>query len=222
MYGGSIAVILINTPGAPAAIATTFDGYPMAATGSAIGGMPGTLALRFFAPLLAMVPLQFGSPEYFWLGVLGPTIIASLSPGSLAKGLFGGLFGILISTVGLSLSNVQPNMVVPGGQAPVVGNNPVAIAVPIHADFPFALDIALSQVAAGKLLLAAKKGEKIPLDWAADREGRPTDDPQKGFDGYLLPMGGFRPALQLNSRGPKYWTTRITAIRKRDLRIHPL
>jgi len=116
MYGGSIAAILINTPGAPAAIATTFDGYPMAsqgraeealaasATGSAIGGLLGTLVLLFFAPLLAMVSLQFGSPEYFWLGVLGLTIIASLSPASLAKGLFGGLFGILISTIGLSPS----------------------------------------------------------------------------------------------------------------------
>ena len=116
MYGGSIAAILINTPGAPAAIATTFDGYPMAAqgraeealaasaTGSAIGGLLGTFALLFFAPLLAMVSLKFGSPEYFWLGILGLTIIASLSPGSLAKGLFGGLFGILISTIGLSPS----------------------------------------------------------------------------------------------------------------------
>ena len=116
MYGGSIAAILINTPGAPAAIATTFDGYPMAcqgraeealaasATGSAIGGLLGTFVLLFFAPLLAMVSLKFGSPEYFWLGILGLTIIASLSPGSLAKGLFGGLFGILISTIGLSPS----------------------------------------------------------------------------------------------------------------------
>jgi len=94
--------------------------------------------------------------------------------------------------IGLSLSNVQPNMVVPGGRAPVVGNNPFAVAVPMESDFPFVLDIALSQVAAGKLLLAAKKGEKIPLDWAADRDGRPTDDPEKGFAGYLLPVGGYK------------------------------
>jgi len=94
--------------------------------------------------------------------------------------------------IGLALSNVQPNMVVPGGSAPIVGNNPFAIAVPTQRDSPFLLDIALSQVAGGKLLLSAKKGEKIPLDWAADQEGRPTDDPEKGFAGYLLPMGGIK------------------------------
>jgi putative tricarboxylic transport membrane protein len=116
MYGGSIAAILINTPGVPASIATTFDGYPMAvkgqgeealaasATGSGIGGLLGTIVLLFFAPLLAAVSLQFGPPEYFWLGILGLTIIAGLSAGSLPKGLFGGLFGVLISTIGLSPS----------------------------------------------------------------------------------------------------------------------
>jgi putative tricarboxylic transport membrane protein len=116
MYGGSIAAILINTPGAPAAIATTFDGYPMAqkgqaeealassATGSAIGGLLGTLVLLLFSPLLAAISLKFGPPEYFWLGILGLTIIASLSANSLAKGLLGGLFGVLISTIGLSPS----------------------------------------------------------------------------------------------------------------------
>ena len=116
MYGGSIAAILINTPGAPAAIATTFDGYPMArkgqaeealsaaATGSGIGGLLGTVALLFFAPALAIVSLKFGPPEYFWLGILGLTIIASLSAKSLYKGMLGGLFGVLLSTIGLSPS----------------------------------------------------------------------------------------------------------------------
>ncbi|MFH2129525.1 MAG: tripartite tricarboxylate transporter permease [bacterium] len=116
MYGGSISAILINTPGAPAAIATTFDGYPMAVqgkaeealaasvTGSFIGGVIGTICLLFFSPILAAISLKFGPPEYFWLGVLGLTIIASLSAKSLAKGLLGGLFGVLLSTVGLSPS----------------------------------------------------------------------------------------------------------------------
>ena len=116
MYGGSIAAILINTPGAPAAIATTFDGYPMAqkgkaeealassATGSAVGGLLGTVVLLLFSPMLAAISLKFGPPEYFWLGILGLTIIASLSANSLAKGLLGGLFGVLISTIGLSPS----------------------------------------------------------------------------------------------------------------------
>jgi putative tricarboxylic transport membrane protein len=116
MYGGSISAILINTPGAPASIATTFDGHPMAqkgqaeealaasATGSGVGGILGTVVLLLFSPVLAAVSLKFGPPEYFWLGVLGLTIIAGLSAKSLPKGLMGGLFGVLISTIGLSPS----------------------------------------------------------------------------------------------------------------------
>lgn len=94
--------------------------------------------------------------------------------------------------VGIAMTNVVPNMVVPGGSRPIVGNNPLAISVPTFGDFPFTLDISLSAVAGGKLLLASKKGEKIPLDWATDKDGRPTDDPDKGFAGFLLPVGGHK------------------------------
>jgi L-2-hydroxycarboxylate dehydrogenase (NAD+) len=94
--------------------------------------------------------------------------------------------------VGIALTNVVPNVVAPGGSRPVVGNNPLSIAVPTYSEFPFVLDISLSAVAGGKLLLASKKGEKIPLDWATDREGRPTDDPDEAFAGFLLPMGGYK------------------------------
>lgn len=94
--------------------------------------------------------------------------------------------------VGIALTNVVPNVVAPGGSRPVVGNNPLSIAVPTYGEFPFVLDISLSAVAGGKLLLASKKGAKIPLDWATDKEGRPTDDPDEAFAGFLLPMGGYK------------------------------
>jgi LDH2 family malate/lactate/ureidoglycolate dehydrogenase len=94
--------------------------------------------------------------------------------------------------VGLAMTNVIPNMVMPGCSKPVVGNNPIAIAAPTFQEFPFVLDVSLSTVAGGKLLMASKKKEKIPLNWATDREGRPTDDPDKGFAGFLLPMGGHK------------------------------
>jgi L-2-hydroxycarboxylate dehydrogenase (NAD+) len=94
--------------------------------------------------------------------------------------------------VGIAMTNVVPNVVAPGGRGPITGNNPLAIAVPTYADFPFVLDMSLSAVAGGKLLLASQKGEKIPLDWATDRDGRPTDDPDKAFAGFLLPMGSFK------------------------------
>ena len=79
-----------------------------------------------------------------------------------------------------------------GGSRPITGNNPIAAAVPTFGQFPFVLDISLSAVAGGKLLVAAKNGEKIPVGWATDRDGRPTTDPQAGFDGFLLPLGGHK------------------------------
>lgn len=94
--------------------------------------------------------------------------------------------------IGIGMTNVVPNVVAPGGAKPIVGNNPLAISVPTFGDFPFTLDISLSAVAGGKLLLAAKKGEKIPLDWATDKNGKPTDDPEEGFAGFLLPAAGHK------------------------------
>ncbi len=114
MYGGCISAILVNTPGTPASIATTFDGYPLtkkgkaehalvtAAFSSGVGGVFGALVLLFLSPPLAKAALKFGPPEYFWLAVFGLTIIATLSTGSMLKGLMGGAFGLLLSTVGIS------------------------------------------------------------------------------------------------------------------------
>ena len=94
--------------------------------------------------------------------------------------------------IGIAMSNVAPNMVAPGGSKPITGNNPIAVAVPTFAEFPFVFDISLSAVSGGKILVAAKNGEEIPLGWATDREGHPTTDPNIGFKGFLLPMGGHK------------------------------
>jgi putative tricarboxylic transport membrane protein len=114
IYGGAYAAILLNTPGTPSAIATTFDGYPMAKQGkgdlaltlaclaSVIGGVVGALCLLMLAPALATVALRFGPIEYFWLAILGLTLIASLSEGSTIKGLIGGCAGLLLAMVGVA------------------------------------------------------------------------------------------------------------------------
>jgi putative tricarboxylic transport membrane protein len=114
IYGGSFSAILINTPGTPSAIATTFDGFPMAQKGEAyraiitatissvFGGVVGVAFLIFLAPPLARASLTFGPPEYFWLAAFGLTIIAAVSPRSTLKGLIGGGIGLLISTVGIA------------------------------------------------------------------------------------------------------------------------
>jgi L-2-hydroxycarboxylate dehydrogenase (NAD+) len=94
--------------------------------------------------------------------------------------------------IGIVMTNVVPNVVAPGGSKPITGNNPLAIAIPTFGEFPFVLDISMSNVSGGKLLLASKKGEKIPFDWATDADGRPTDDPDTGFKGFLLPTGAYK------------------------------
>ena len=112
IYGGAYSAILVNTPGTPSAIATTFDGFPMArrgdgnlavtlaTLGSVVGGVIGALFLLFLSPPLSGVALAFGPPEYFWLAVLGLTLISALSVGNLLKGLIGACFGLFLATMG--------------------------------------------------------------------------------------------------------------------------
>lgn len=120
MYGGSIAAILINTPGTPAAAATTFDGYPMsrkgkavealstAASASAFGGFLTTVILLLITPLLITLVLAFGTPEYFLLALFGLALITVISRGSIVKGIIAGSFGLLLSTIGTSSLRAQP------------------------------------------------------------------------------------------------------------------
>ena len=112
--GGAISAILINIPGAPANIATLLDGHPMAQQGksqtalyicfisSLIGGLFGMLIMILFTPPLAKIALKFGPSEMFWIAIFGISVMAGLSSGSIAKGLIGGMFGLLISTIGYS------------------------------------------------------------------------------------------------------------------------
>ncbi|MBK6981599.1 MAG: tripartite tricarboxylate transporter permease [Betaproteobacteria bacterium] len=114
IYGGAYSAVLLNTPGTPSAIATTFDGYPMAKRGdgdlaitlaclaSVIGGLVGAAFLLLLAPPLARFALEFGPVEYFWLAIFGLTLIASLSEGSLLRGMIGGCVGLLLGTIGVA------------------------------------------------------------------------------------------------------------------------
>lgn len=79
-----------------------------------------------------------------------------------------------------------------GGIEPRLGTNPIAVSVPTGERTPLSVDIATSVVARGHLLLAATKGEPIPVGWAQDRLGRPTTDAAEGLAGTVLPMGGHK------------------------------
>lgn len=91
--------------------------------------------------------------------------------------------------VGLAFGNAPAAMPVAGGKRPLLGTNPIAVAFPRRDADPLIIDLSLSEVARGKLMVAAKAGRQIPLGWALDVDGNPTTDPQAGMDGSMLPMG---------------------------------
>ena len=113
VFGGSISAVLLNIPGTPGSIATTFDGYTMAQNGeagrslglvcvsSSLGGLVGMIFLIFFAPMVARVALKFNSVEYMLLAVLGLSLIAYISGKSILKGFIAATIGLLMATVGM-------------------------------------------------------------------------------------------------------------------------
>lgn len=113
VYGGSRTAILLNIPGAPSAIATALDGYPLAKKGQAgeaiglstvmsfVGGFIGIGVLAVAAPFVSEFALTFQPRDYMLLAILGILLVGSLSGESLLKGVFAGALGLLIGAVGL-------------------------------------------------------------------------------------------------------------------------
>ena len=99
--------------------------------------------------------------------------------------------------VGLGFANSPAAMPAAGGKHAIFGTNPVAAVfprrvvagAPVGACDPLMIDLSLSEVARGKLMVAAKAGQPIPLGWALDADGQPTTDPQAGMAGSMLPLG---------------------------------
>jgi LDH2 family malate/lactate/ureidoglycolate dehydrogenase len=92
--------------------------------------------------------------------------------------------------VGIVMCNTRPLMPAPGGAERVVGNNPLAIAIPTAGAAPLVLDMATSEAAMGKIRMAAKAKEPIPSSWAVKADGSPTTDPEEAIKGMLLPSAG--------------------------------
>lgn len=76
-----------------------------------------------------------------------------------------------------------------GGNKPIFGTNPIAFGAPRATGTPMVIDMSLSKVARGKIMVAAQKGETIPEGWALDKAGRPTTNAKAALDGAMLPMG---------------------------------
>ena len=98
-----------------------------------------------------------------------------------------GMIGIMTADSGRTAKAVAPF----GGREARLGTNPICIAMPSNLEAPFFVDIATSAAAAGKLKVAASRGEAVPAGWLIDREGRATTDPRTlAAGGAILPLGG--------------------------------
>jgi len=119
-YGGSVTAVMINTPGTPSAVVTSFDGYPLTRKGEAgkalgislvssvAGGFIGIFILVLFSAPLARFALKFWPAEYFALAILGLSTIASLGGGRWLESFIAVLLGLLLNTIGLDpLSGVS-------------------------------------------------------------------------------------------------------------------
>ena len=91
--------------------------------------------------------------------------------------------------VGLAFANSPAAMPAAGGRHPIFGTNPLAAAFPRRGRDALLVDLSLSEVARGKLMLAAKEGRSIPPGWALDKDGQPTTDPKAGLEGSMLAIG---------------------------------
>lgn len=91
--------------------------------------------------------------------------------------------------VGLGFANSPAAMPAPGGRHPVFGTNPIAALFPRRSGEHLMIDFSLSEVARGKVMVAAKEGRSIPLGWALDSQGEPTTDAKAALQGSMLPIG---------------------------------
>lgn len=94
--------------------------------------------------------------------------------------------------IGITMTNTSPCIAPFGGIEKLFGTNPLTIAIPANEHYPIILDMATSKVAYGQIERRAIENQKIPLDWAIDEKGNPTDDPVEALKGSLLHFGSYK------------------------------
>ncbi len=97
--------------------------------------------------------------------------------------------------VGLAFGNSPAAMPAWGGKRALFGTNPVAAVFPRRAAPPITVDLSLSAIARGKIMVAAREGKPIPEGWAVDSRGQPTTDARAALEGSMLPAGGAKGAM---------------------------
>jgi putative tricarboxylic transport membrane protein len=179
VYGGSRSAILLNVPGAPAAIASALDGYPLAKMGEAgraiglttlmgvVGGFIGILCLAAGAPALSKLSLLFAPRDYMMLAIWGLLLVGSLSGESLAKGVFAGALGILVAMVGLDPMTAEPRFTF-GSLALSAGAPYVAAMIGL-----FGVSEVLVQIHELHLPVIKQKVSKLLPSWSLVRKHLP-------------------------------------------------
>ncbi len=144
MYGGAVSSIMLGIPGASTAVATTFDGRPLAlqghadkaliaaATASFVGGTISVVLFTFFAPPLAHIALVFGAPEEFALMMLAFATFVGLGGDDIAKTIFSICIGLVLSAVGLDIMSGEPRLIFGGITGFYRGINFLVLAIGIY------------------------------------------------------------------------------------------
>lgn len=94
--------------------------------------------------------------------------------------------------IGIVMTNASPAIAPFGTKIPLLGTNPLTVAVPANQSKPIVLDMSMSTVARGKIRMAALQNKEMPLDWGLDKDGNPTSDPNEALLGSLVPIGGVK------------------------------
>ena len=206
MYGGAISSIMLGIPGASTAVATTFDGRPLAlkgmadkalvaaATASFVGGTISVVLFTLFALPLAEVALAFGPPEIFALMVLAFATFVGLGGDDISKTLFSIFIGLVFSTVGLDIISGQPRLIFGNLTGFYHGINFLVLAIGIYGIGEMLWTIEVSQ---GEVLMSkATVSFRRILDNLKDLKSSIKTMIMGSFLGYfvgILPAAGATP-----------------------------
>lgn len=120
----------------------------------------------------------------------GTCLVAVRNAGHIGIAAYYAMLALPRRMIGIVSTNAAASMAPWGGRTPLLGTNPICVAIPTGEEVDIVLDMASSVAARGKIRLAVSQAGKIPLGWALDAHGQPTDDPQAAMQGTLLPIGG--------------------------------
>ncbi len=208
MYGGAISSITLGIPGASTAVATTFDGRPLAMKGQArlalvtaavasfVGGTVANVFFTGFAPLLATVALRFGPPEIFALMLLAFATFVGLGGDDIAKTVFSICFGLVLATVGFDQISGAPRLVLFDMNGFLGGISFLVLAIGVYGigEMMWTLDITRGEISKSKADISLRgivedTGTSFRRGWKGMSIGSTL-----GFFVGLLPAAGATPA----------------------------